>query len=459
MQLVSGASIKEGLREVMPTHVAAAYVGRDWRTYINTSHLQEIVVSPTLGSNPYAIAEIAKAIKWENVHFLKNLHAKIYLGENAAAVGSFNLTANGLSAEVHALEEAGFIVRDSATCLELRELYDRYKAEAKKQYRTTAEKMNRLKELRAIMDRGIANGLLHGSHTTVTLADYVPIDNNEIYLCWAAGELQLNEELVSAAIYRQTLAFLDSDEIMPDRWILCWDANEDGSPVKSKPYWIHIDDVIPHGFLDNPGAYTKLAAERNDRVLPAYPFELTKDVVQAFYRVLNSKEFPEFLLDGEESWSIDPTIDRFPAFLAAWRAEVVAGTQPMNLLIDPSRLLAEGSARKANVMLSVKNDVLKFVMTQLPGVVNTEAGKIAMWAAHLILDQSGRPASQFNRGKPCGPATTDWVMARIRKGTAGETRNEHTLVVLRAFAATTAFGKAIRHWAKVTADRFGGGQI
>ena len=80
MQLVSGASIKVGLREVMPTHVAAAYVGRDWRTYIDTQQLKEIVVSPTLGSNPYAIAEIAKDIGWENVHFLINLHAKIYLG-------------------------------------------------------------------------------------------------------------------------------------------------------------------------------------------------------------------------------------------------------------------------------------------------------------------------------------------------------------------------------------------
>lgn len=455
MQLVSGTSIKEGLREVMPTHVAAAYVGRDWRTYIDTSQLQEIVVSPTLGSNPYAIAEIAKTIGWENVHFLKNLHAKIYIGENAAAVGSFNLTANGLSAEVHALEEAGFIVRDSATCLALRTLYDRYKAEAKKQYRTTPEKKDRLKELRTFMDRGIANGLLHGVHIKVAFADYVPVDKNEIYICWSAGELQLNEEVVSEAILSQTLSFLESDEIKPDRWILCWEANEDGSPVEStSPYWIHIDDVVPHGCLGNPGAYTKLAAERIDRVLPAYPFELTKDVVRAFYHVLNSNLFPEFLPGGDESWSINPTMDRIPAFFAAWRAEVATAAQPKNLRIDQSRLLAQGSARKDNVMLSITNDVLKFAMIHLPGVVKTEAGKVGMWAAHLILDQSGYPSNQFIQGKPGDPANTDWVMRRI--GKTWNTRHERTLVVLRAFAATAVFGKEVQYWAKQTAERFGG---
>ena len=38
------------LHEHPPTHIAVAYVGRDWNKLIDCSQLKEIIVSPTLGT-------------------------------------------------------------------------------------------------------------------------------------------------------------------------------------------------------------------------------------------------------------------------------------------------------------------------------------------------------------------------------------------------------------------------
>ena len=67
------------LHEHPPTHIAVAYVGRDWDQLIDCSQLKEIIVSPTLGTNPRAVDELVEKFGWEHVHFLDELHAKIYL--------------------------------------------------------------------------------------------------------------------------------------------------------------------------------------------------------------------------------------------------------------------------------------------------------------------------------------------------------------------------------------------
>lgn len=110
MRLIHGTDIKSTIRDISPTSIAVAYVGIDWASYVSPDRIKEIILSPTLGSNPYAIVNMAKYIGWENIYFLDNLHAKIYLSASQAAVGSFNLTANGLSAQ--GLEEAGFFIEE-----------------------------------------------------------------------------------------------------------------------------------------------------------------------------------------------------------------------------------------------------------------------------------------------------------------------------------------------------------
>lgn len=313
MKFVHGSDIQRGLREISPSQIAVAYVGIDWKTYIVPEKLKDIVLSPTVGTNPAAIVEIAEAIGWEHVHFLDNLHAKIYLGEHSAAVGSFNLTANGLSAE--GLQEAGFLIDDARALLELRARLDDYRRQAAMAYPTTSAKLARLAELRALWDRAIKQCVIRNDAQATALDAYRPVSADEIYVCWVLGDIAYTDQIVSPGTVNNSLSFLESDMVLPDRWILCWTPRSNGLPdERYRPYWLHIDEVIEGGAQEAP--YTKVAVERTGRAELPPPFEITDAARHALYAVLDSGEFPEFL-DHHETWSVNPTLPRLPAFLRA----------------------------------------------------------------------------------------------------------------------------------------------
>jgi hypothetical protein len=311
MKLITGAAIKRALRNVSPISIAVAYVGIDWLTYIDTSTLKEIVLSPTIGSNPVAIAQLVSRLGWENIYFLDNLHSKVYLGAVQATVGSFNLTANGLSAE--GLQEAGYIISEPEEITKLQALVNEYKALATAAYPTELVKSERLTELRAIWDRAIKTGAIRNDSTSGNILDYVSTPGDpDVYVCCTWGDFTYNEQVVSPSTISQSLSFLDTDEIKPDRWILCWSAGEDGYPNKCDLYWLHIDEVVKDGAINKK--YTRIAIERNDRLFLNYPFELTPATVDAIWAVLCSGEFPE-LLGDRDPWSIRDTLPRLPEFL------------------------------------------------------------------------------------------------------------------------------------------------
>lgn len=100
MKILLAYEIGSAIQRCNPLKIAVAYLGEDWRSFIpDVQHLEEVIVSPTLGTNPRAVMDLAQRIGWENVHFLDELHAKFYLGSSTAIVGSANLTHNGLSGD------------------------------------------------------------------------------------------------------------------------------------------------------------------------------------------------------------------------------------------------------------------------------------------------------------------------------------------------------------------------
>jgi hypothetical protein len=319
MKLIHGKAIKAALREISPTNIAVAYVGIDWPSYLDVKVLKDIVLSPTIGTNPFAVAKLVKELRWENIYFLDNLHTKIYLGESSAAIGSFNLTANGLSAE--GLEEAGVIVSNPELLVEANALMKRYKELAVEAYPTVKDKKNRLAELRATWDRAIRTGAIRNDSENNSILDYDPTSSNELYICWVSGEMEHSEEIPSHSTINNSLSFLESDAIEPDRWILCWYARKDGRPDdRYKPYWLHIDEVIPGGAIHE--IYTKAAVERNDRQELSPPFDLTDETIKAFRTALCSGRFPEFLAT-DSVWSVDTTMPKTLEFLEAVRANLI----------------------------------------------------------------------------------------------------------------------------------------
>lgn len=375
MKFVHGSDIQRGLREISPSQIAVAYVGIDWKTYIVPEKLQDIVLSPSVGTNPAAIVEIAEAIGWEHVHFLDNLHAKIYLGERSAAVGSFNLTANGLSAE--GLQEAGFLVEDARVLVELRARLDDYRRQAVIAYPTTSAKLARLAELRSLWDRAIKQGVIRNDARATALDTYQPVSADEIYVCWALGDITYTDQIVSPGTVNNSLSFLESDMVRPDRWILCWKPRGDGHPdERYRPYWLHIDEVVEGGAQETP--YTKVAVERTGRVELPPPFEITDAAVHALYAALNSGQFPEFL-DHHETWSVDPTLPRLPAFLSAMSEaarHAATGSRtaesaeaPGTATVSPDALVREFGARIREAMdISLSK---KYVKSTIVGMLET----------------------------------------------------------------------------------------
>jgi hypothetical protein len=386
MQLVHGAEIQHALREVLPTRIAVAYVGIDWATYIEANLLKEIVLSPTLGTNPSAIMEIADQIGWENVYFLDNLHAKIYLGEAKAAVGSFNLTANGLSAE--GLEEAGFIVQESRALAGLNALLESYKSQAAAMYPTPKEKLERVAALRAQWDRAVKTGAIRNDAKSKDLPVYQSLAPDEFYVCWVAGEVEYNEDVVPMAMIEDAVSFLEDDKIQPDRWILCWHARNDGFPdERRKPYWLHVDEVLSNGALDEQ--YTKLAIERNDRCPLPPPFELKNGTVSALWTVLHSGLFPAFL-GNVYPWSINPTLPQLPAFLEALQGQLAAVPSAANSNADQIDSLRQIFAERIRTAMDISLQK-KYVTHSIDGMLQA---RHAVDVAKLLV----RPGADIKSG-------------------------------------------------------------
>lgn len=460
MELISGVLIKDALHRILPKQIAVAYVGADWRQYICDQSLKEIILSPTLGSNPRAIIKIVESLGWDNVYFLDNLHAKIYIGETMAAVGSFNLSANGLSGE--GLEEAGFVVKASETINQLLLIFESFKSLAVAQYRSKAEKIKQLKELQTLHNKAISEKLIRNDRTQTLVQNYTPLSDDDFYVCWARGSVTYNKENITQSIPAATpdkfdevvhdcLSFLESDYIQKHRWILYWTANNNGLPNKrSQPHWLHIDELVSCGAVDQP--YTKLAIERADKERPPYPFELGTDEIKAIRAVLCSNRFPEFLDNSTENWSIGPTLPRFREFINAVKDEVLGLDQDAKK-VSPTLLLTE-NILPGKLIRSVLPNVLALASDVLPKMHPTGIGKVASWAAHLILAESGHPLNYVSSrdGESGGTATTEWISSRV--GQVGKDGRERTLRVLSAFADSASFGPSVQHWAKRAQDKF-----
>lgn len=67
MKIISNSKIKSTLKKVQSNKIAVAYVGKDWKEYVNLTKDDTIIVSSTLGSNPRAIQEFVELIGWDQV--------------------------------------------------------------------------------------------------------------------------------------------------------------------------------------------------------------------------------------------------------------------------------------------------------------------------------------------------------------------------------------------------------
>lgn len=330
MRVVTTSEAVYAIKEVNPSRVAVAFVGSDWKEYVNTDRLDEIIVSPTFGSNPRAIREIKEAVGWDRVHFLDNLHAKLYLGERSAAIGSFNLTKNGLSGA--GLEELGVITEDPAHLERLATEFKRLRALAIERYPSVKRKERQLAELDRLWNRSVAEGIVTSRDPELRIFDYQPVSEHNLSVIWCRnvdvfrdeGVLVTKDPSLSEATFEDSVSnwitALNDDDIQVGTWVLLWKARKDGKPDdRENPYWLYVHHAIEDAIKNDD--YKKIVIQQKDKKVPQAPFALDPPTQRAIKAVLKRDDFACFRERDGELWSANSCRTDIGRFIDAVKEE------------------------------------------------------------------------------------------------------------------------------------------
>ena len=309
MKVLTDAQIRGAVARCNPLRVAVAYVGAGWKTLLpdDAGRLEEVIVRPTLGSNPGAIREIADKVKWENLHLLDELHAKVYIGETSAVLGSANLTQNGLGD--HGLREVSVEVSSTKSLARLNQFFDEMKGLAQQRYPTRKDKEERLKHLEEIANQ---HDLPPPPGPSFANFQLPPGENDHFYVCsYTSGddcaysaEVQAVEDDIE-----DDLHFAANDKVEPKKWCLQWRVTNHDKPHKSERLtWFYIDDVFEQGIVrgDDDYPYPTCAVQRKSmkQHLPPQPFEITPEVANAFKKAIVKDEIAKHLIQPGRVFSL-----------------------------------------------------------------------------------------------------------------------------------------------------------
>lgn len=318
MKLIMDANKDAQIKNIKPRYIAVAYIGKDWRKYIDIDELQEIIVSPTIGSNPKAIESIIEHIGFENVHFLDRLHAKLYIGNNQYAFGSFNLSASAFE-EGRGLIEFGCITdenHDGAMSY-----FKHCKELAIQQYSDIASKQKALKEL---FEKHQRLNLLQKEDLLLTAKEET-IDKNltaslEYLILGVQGEAEYDENLLrknndryldieNVEDHLDGYTILDSNvyknKIMPNTWIL--EVNFDYDENDEDRYgWMFVNSIAKNVNEDND---SMLIQDNLSSIPSSPPFKLSIINRGKLNKLLAREEYQPLFYDMEEDESISNKFD------------------------------------------------------------------------------------------------------------------------------------------------------
>lgn len=326
--LLKTSAIGSSVINCAPHYIAVAFIGIDWSELIDASKLKKIIVSPTIGSNPYAIEALVRCVSWDNILFLDNLHTKIYIGEHCALVGSSNLSRNGLSAS--GLEEAAIRIEDKALVSELVEYFKELELLAIGQYPSEEKKKKKLSSLKRDWSKGIANSLLkYEEDSQRSLHQYTPLSGDDFYIVWYQPfeDYDYTDELGSVkGLIEDEMHFNEADDIEEGKWILAWRVTNSNKPDRRvRPYWLFIHEIYNNAISTaDKYEYTKLAVMRTDKMKPPSPFRITDDMVNSFNEIICNESYVNYFIGNEEPFLVKNTFRVFVGFIEELKAKVMA---------------------------------------------------------------------------------------------------------------------------------------
>jgi len=318
VRILTEADVAVAIHKCKPKKVAVAYLGADWKQFIpDTKNLEYVVVSPELGTNPKAVRKLAAKIGWERVHLLDRLHAKAFLGDHGAVVGSANLTKNGLSGKGRI--ELCVTIKSDAKLAQLEGLLDAWQTDAARQYPTAQAKIEKMVELEATLTNAIVNGLASRSDRTASISDFNLVGDDDFYVCWYQdGESQVYEPHLQDMdeTFDDDMHFAKDETVKPNKWVLVWKATEAMTPDSGEPpYWLFMHQVFRKGIVDNGYGYPQCGIQRNDLRMPQVPFRLTNELVAAFRQAMLMPEFREYFVQEGMTYRLGKSQKGLPALV------------------------------------------------------------------------------------------------------------------------------------------------
>ncbi|MFK5968515.1 MAG: hypothetical protein QM487_00075 [Candidatus Marithrix sp.] len=292
--LKSSNQISESLKECPPCHIAVAYLGLNWDNYINVKIIKSIVLSPTVGTNPLAVASLVKAIGWDKVYFLPQLHSKIYLSEGQVILGSANLSKNGLGDNEQ--YESGVSSSDPNLIIQTKELYESY---IKKSEQLYSSEDSKIEELRNLWDKHNivrADGGDNDPKISRTFMEYDPILHEQFYIIgYVEGDIVHTDNIPKIITNKivDEISLSPKDSIEVGKWVLCWKKNKNNTVNRvTNITWMYIHELYSNG-CDEKG-YEDVGIQREKMKLPDQPFVLKKGFKDKFTKIIEGGQYDEF---------------------------------------------------------------------------------------------------------------------------------------------------------------------
>lgn len=317
--LKSGEDIRGALKVIKPSRVAVAYVGAGWKRYVDKGALKEVVLSPTLGSNPSAILELMEDMTPEKVHFLDHLHSKFYVGEQEVLVGSCNLSDNAMGDG--GKHEVAIYSQDRGWIEELNDLFDSYVEQAQRLYPSLEAKLARIDKLKLEHGRAQRLGVLTEPRgiSVPTLDKFQWFSGRRIHIAWWShhGDESFDRPAIDAAhpaaagldledYFSDWMHFHANDDVREGDWVITWRCVESGRPSKRKGSiaWMRVDKVFSDGSGDDD--YKKLATQIGPESSSDVPFQLDARAEGVIRDLLESGGFQALLPPrGDSIWTLE----------------------------------------------------------------------------------------------------------------------------------------------------------
>lgn len=312
MKVISGNKIAQVIQDITPKKIAVAFVGEDWNNYLKDETLkglESIVVSPTEGSNPKAIRAIVEKNGWERVHFLKRLHAKIYIGPDYSIVGSANLSKNGLLGDESGLFETCVKFKTND---DINEIYDAILNEAHKNFNTPQAKNEELKRLQGIWNRRIAASLSKETQRkNVQFQNFDIKSFGNICLDWfeyaePRPSVKKGSDIGAHVSSFEDWVYVNSiDQIAENDWVLYWRRTDKSKKMKkkSKLKWTFIHKIFWNVVNEKTSdGYSSLAVQYENQPIPQVPFEITNEFRDAFCNIINHPQYDDLRMGEFTKW-------------------------------------------------------------------------------------------------------------------------------------------------------------